>query len=255
MLPLISVIIPVYNMAERLKYMVESLKKQDYGNLEVIFCDDASTDGIMQYLEDLRCNNYFSRTIVLHNNVNKGVSFSRNRSVKSARGEFVNFLDADDLVEPNFFSSLYNALSVNKSDYAACGHKRLNLEDGKIEYHYLRVPENADNEEILLGRIFNRYEISHWALLIGHDFLLKNKLFYTENCSAGEDMEFLIKLLCANGHGTFIEDCLYTYVQHEQMGSRKNTRVKSKRIQRYFEHTEAQFREIEYIKAHYHSKN
>lgn len=61
MQPLISAVIPVYNMAERLKYMVESLRNQDYTNLEVIICDDASTDGVGQYLEELLRKNYFRK--------------------------------------------------------------------------------------------------------------------------------------------------------------------------------------------------
>ncbi len=245
--PYISVVIPVYNVGDRLKFMTESLMKQDYPNLEVIFCDDASTDGSAEYLYGLRRRGAFGNIRVLRNEKNRGVSFSRNRGFRTALGEYVITLDADDMIEPNFISSLYEAIVSANADYASCGYKKLEIKTGGVEPHPLKVPGNASAEQILAGRILNTYTISHCATLYRRSFLTKNNLEYTENCTAGEDMEFLIKMLCCRGKGAFVADQLYTYVQHEGMGSRRFVKAAEKKLARYAEHTECQFREAEAV--------
>lgn len=245
--PYISVVIPVYNVGDRLKFMTESLLKQDYPNLEVIFCDDASTDGALEFLYDLRRSGAFGNMRVLCNKKNRGVSFSRNRGFRTAQGEYVITLDADDMIEPNFISSLYEASVSANADYASCGYKKLEIKTGAVEPHPLKVPKNVSAEDILAGRILNMYEVSHVATLYRRSFLTKNNLEYTENCTAGEDMEFLIKMLCCRGKGAFVAAPLYTYVQHEEMGSRRFVKTPEKKLARYAEHTEAQFREAEAV--------
>ncbi len=241
--PYVSVIVPVYNAAERLKFMVESLRQQDYPSLEVVFCDDASTDGSFEYLEELRQSRVFPCMNILHNEENEGVSVSRNKGLNVARGEYVIFVDADDLLEPNFISSLYTALAAAGGDYASCGYKKLDAATGAVEEHPLRVHTGASAEDVLCGRILNnKINLEHWATLYRKNFLTENKLAYAIGCSAGEDNEFLIKMLCCQGRGAFIDDCLYIYVQHDLMGRRKYNAVREKKIERYSDHTEAQMR-------------
>ncbi len=238
--PYVSIIVPVYNAVERLKFMVESLRRQDYPSLEIIFCDDASTDGSFEYLEELRRSRVFPSMNILHNEENKGVSFARNRGLSMAQGEYVIFVDADDLLEPNFISSLYTALTSAGSDYAACAYKRLYIETGEIVEYPLRVSSNATAEDILCGVILNnKINLGHWAILYRKNFLTENNLCYTDGCTAGEDGEFLIKMLCCMGHGTFIKDYLYTYVQHKLMGGRRYIAIRENKISRYRDHTEA----------------
>ncbi len=241
--PCVSIIIPVFNAADRLKFMVESLRKQDYPELEIIFCDDASTDGSFEYLEELRRNRIFPNMNILHNEENKGVSFARNRGLSVAQGEYVVFVDADDMLEPNFISLLYAAINAAGSDYASCGYKNLEAATGAMEDHPLRVQSDASPEEVLCGRILNnKINLGHWATLYRKDFLTENSLSYTEGCTMAEDEEFLIKMLCCLGRGTYIDDCLYIYVQHGLMGLRKSRASREKKISRYRDHAGALMR-------------
>ena len=94
---LISVIIPVYNVAEYLPQCLDSVVSQTYRNLEIITVDDGSTDG-----SGTICDQYAekdSRFRVIHK-ANGGVSSARNEGLKTAVGDLIGFVDADDWIEP-----------------------------------------------------------------------------------------------------------------------------------------------------------
>jgi len=246
--PLVSVIIPVYNMADRLRYMIQSLQKQDYDNLEVIVYDDASDDSVADELEKLQWAKSFSRVHLIRGEENRGESYARNRGCEASNGEFIVFLDADDLVAPNFISALFTTLQNNDCDYSACGYQTLELSNGAVGKHPLKVSKGTAPGSILTGLILNRYELCQCAILYRKKFLLENNLSYTENCTGGADGEFLMKMCCCEGRGAFIEDCLYSYVYHPQMGSRLYIQNREKKIQRYHDHTMALIRQALWVK-------
>lgn len=93
--PLISVIVPVFNRDKELLGVIQSLNSQTYKCFEVIFVDDYSTKPLASTLSNFDIQPKFNYC-VLRNKVNRGVSFSRNVGVKSAKGDFICFLDSDD---------------------------------------------------------------------------------------------------------------------------------------------------------------
>jgi glycosyltransferase involved in cell wall biosynthesis len=94
-LPLISVIIPVYNAERYLKEALESVFSQTYGNIEVICVDDGSTDGSLAILKS-----YGDRIILVECGINGGIGEARNRGIAKATGEHIAFMDADDIWVP-----------------------------------------------------------------------------------------------------------------------------------------------------------
>lgn len=88
----ISVIIPVYNRIQTLKDAIESVFLQTYKNTEIIVIDDGSKLDIENHLKP-----YLSRIVLIKNEINKGVSFSRNLGIKVSNGEYIAFLDSDDI--------------------------------------------------------------------------------------------------------------------------------------------------------------
>jgi len=248
--PLISIVVPVYNLVDRVKFMIDSLLKQDYGELEIILVNDASTDSSLMCMEEIVSTNVKCNIHIINHNKNKGVSAARNTGLKTAKGDYVIFVDGDDMVETNFVSVLYETISKNNSDMVSCGYRTIEIKRGTKEEHPLTVPANISDIDLIKGRILNKIEVSHWATLFRKDFLLENNLFYEEGCTAGEDIEFIIKVLCRSKKVSFVKDCLYIYVQHDNMGSRKEIKNNEKKIERYLHHTEAHFREAEYIKKY-----
>ena len=96
--PLVSVIIPVYNGADFIGESIDSALQQSYGNLEVIVVDDGSTDGTLAILNGYAAKDDRVRVI---SQVNGGVSKARNTAIAAARGEFIAPLDADDVWRPS----------------------------------------------------------------------------------------------------------------------------------------------------------
>ena len=116
--PLISIIVPAYNVNEYLCKSVDSLLCQSYSNLEIILIDDGSTDSTGKLCDLYAIKD--SRVKVIHQE-NQGVSSARNAALKVAKGDFVSFVDADDYVDETMYEVLVkNALKYN-SDYVITG--------------------------------------------------------------------------------------------------------------------------------------
>lgn len=118
MLPLISVIVPVYNTVKYLDRCMKSILNQNYSNLEILLVDDGSTDGSAE-----RCDFYAaedSRVCVIHKE-NGGQSSARNAGLDLCRGEYISFVDSDDWIEPEMYSTLVNQLILCDAGLAICG--------------------------------------------------------------------------------------------------------------------------------------
>lgn len=116
--PLISVIIPVYNVEKYLARCVESILRQTYQNLEIWLIDDGSTDGSGKI-----CDKYTqkeARIRTLHK-THGGVSSARNMGLEHATGDYISFVDADDYIESSMYEQLLSALINNKADISMCG--------------------------------------------------------------------------------------------------------------------------------------
>src|SRR5574344_344305 len=97
----VSVIIPMYNSKDTIKSAIESVLNQRYKeSIEIIVVNDGSKDGCEKIVEKMIINNQTNRTIKLINKPNCGVSSARNRGIKEANGEYIAFLDSDDMWHP-----------------------------------------------------------------------------------------------------------------------------------------------------------
>lgn len=119
-MPLISIIIPVYNVEKYLSVCLDSVLNQTYKDLEIILVNDGSTDnsGVICDLYARKDN----RIKVLHTD-NNGVSSARNAGIECANGELICFIDSDDTVEENYIDSLVNTWVEDKSDLVICNIK------------------------------------------------------------------------------------------------------------------------------------
>ncbi len=247
--PLISVIIPVYNAGNRFLLMLESLKKQTYKNLEIVIYDDGSTNNLQDFLNTQHLERFFSCVQIIYGQVNKGVSFARNRGFDVSKGEYVIFVDADDLLEPEFIAKLYEAIRVNNADYASCAYKDLLLDKNIINPEQAHISLDSSSEKLLVALILGKYKPAHFTFIYSRRFLVGNGIRYVEGCNADEDFEFLMRVFVAYGRGAFINDMLYIYVFHQEMGSNE-VKDRVKRIKRYRDHTFAEIRMALYVMKH-----
>lgn len=116
--PLISIVIPVYNAANYLAGCFESLQKQTYENLQIIFINDASTDDSLKILEEFKKQD--ERVVVVSQECNKGVSAARNAGLDVCTGDYIGFCDADDVCEPDMFSNMLASAQRKGAEIACC---------------------------------------------------------------------------------------------------------------------------------------
>ena len=118
--PLVSVIIPVYNVESYVSECIESVIAQTYSNIEIVVVNDGSTDGSGFSCDQYACSD--SRVVVVHKE-NEGLSAARNAGIAVCRGDFVAFVDGDDFVSPVFIETLMHAIEVCDCEIAAipCG--------------------------------------------------------------------------------------------------------------------------------------
>lgn len=116
---MISVIIPIYNQAEKLSRTLESLNKQTYRDLEIIIVNDGSTDNPEKVFTDFLTANQTELSFYFFNQENEGAPAARNNGAKNAKGDYFFFCDADAVLEPDALESLLSALSaVPTASYA-----------------------------------------------------------------------------------------------------------------------------------------
>ena len=115
--PLISVVVPVYNVAKYLKKSIESIVNQTYTNLEIILVDDGSKDESGDICEDYSLKD--SRIIVIHK-PNGGLSDARNAGIKQAKGEYITFVDSDDTIDYDMIEFLYDLILKFNTKMSIC---------------------------------------------------------------------------------------------------------------------------------------
>ena len=205
--PLISVIIPVYNVGEFLLPCLDSLMAQSYKNLEILLIDDGSTDGSGD-----RCDAYAqkdSRFRVIHKE-NGGVSSARNLGLDMAQGEYIAFIDADDWVAPDYFAVLYGDLVSQNVDAAYCSFRFVD-ETGKdipCDRARIAVPQRIADLDTLLASVELLGAV--WGVLFSAATLRGQRF---SNMRYGEDLLFMYNWHCTNPTVSLNPYRGYAYVQ------------------------------------------
>ena len=167
-LPLISVIIPVYNVGRFIEQSIRSIISQTYENLEIIIIDDGSTDGSAETCDKLRAED--SRIILIHQS-NGGPSLARNMGLDICKGEYISFVDGDDFIEPTMIEDLYHLIIDYGADMSQCDFNV--IKDGAL----------VDNPVIAdpVITVYDRPAIDQLLVrLKGSDVVQWNKLYKRE---------------------------------------------------------------------------
>ena len=133
MKPLISVIVPIYNVEKYIKQCIDSILMQTYKNLEIILVDDGSPDNCPQICDEYAKKD--SRVRVIHKK-NGGLSDARNVALDIAQGEFIGFVDSDDWISADMFEYLLEALTGYQADISCC--ETVNVYKYRMQYKNLK---------------------------------------------------------------------------------------------------------------------
>ena len=176
-MPLVSFIIPTYNTEKYIKATVYSILNQSYEDIEIIAVNDGSTDKSLKILNDIECNDNRLKII---NTKNQGVSSARNTGIDNANGEWIYFIDSDDLLLPNALSVLLK----HKDDDIDIIMTEI------IKSNETNTPFFDGNEKIITHNEFTK-EIDKigWTCFVSVSKFIKRKLIIDNNIRFDTDIE------------------------------------------------------------------
>ena len=176
--PLISIIIPIYNVEPYLRRCLDSITSQTYTNLEIILVDDGSPDSCPQICDEYAAKD--NRIIVIHK-ANGGLSDARNTGTKLANGEYIFYLDADDEIPPDSISLLIEQVRLHPSVELVIGEMQSSPHSKAYDTFYLKDSDYINSNlwvRKLFFRIHNRLPVNACNKLINKQFLVQNHLFF-----------------------------------------------------------------------------
>ncbi len=218
--PLITVIVPVYNIKDYLPRCVRSITAQTYSRLEIILVDDGSTDGTGQLCDRLAGED--GRIRVLHKE-NGGSSSARNLALAQAAGEYVGFVDSDDYIAPDMYELLMGGIREFRASAAQVARDEID-EKGNPLPDICVPPEEAvvlDDREFMEELLMHRGDCSFCTKLIRRD------LFPEEAFPLGklnEDFHLLVRMLPGMGGIVSLPDQAYHVFYRIGSNSRKADR-------------------------------
>lgn len=163
-LPLISIIIPVYNVEKYLDRCVNSVVNQTYKNLEIIIVDDGSPDNCPALCDEWAKKD--SRITVLHKQ-NGGLSSARNFGFSHSNGEFISYVDSDDFISSIYVEKLYEMLNQNEADISCASYTPIQSEDFIPETDNSEYPVFVMDGKEACKELFTTQKVSTmaWAKL------------------------------------------------------------------------------------------
>jgi len=210
--PVVSVIIPAYNSAKYLSDAIASVLEQTYTDYEIIVINDGSTDNtneiVAPYLDQIR---YFKQS-------NQGVSSTRNRGICLARGEFIAFLDADDMLMPFKLKQQLEIFSNQPQIGIVNSGFRIITEAGKEvsdTERWHKIPQLTPEIWLLHKPVLPS------AMMFRRDWLIKVKGF-DPRFFASEDVELVLRMVAQGCKGAWHRAVTVYYRQHEASATQSN---------------------------------
>ena len=237
--PLVSIILPVYNAQNHLARCVGSICAQTYRNIEIIILNDGSKDQSLPVCEEFRQKD---PRILLVDKANSGVSDTRNLGLKLASGKYVEFVDSDDYLDPDFTERLVAAAEENEADFVIAPYKmvipagaskpeqvldRIQDELGVMsvarppevrEYGFL--PAGVYDKDTFALRLMDKpasyfYSVL-WNKLYRRDILTGNDIQFVSEMRWAEDLVFNLRYIQYAERFVAIDKPGYYYVQNPQ---------------------------------------
>ena len=216
--PLISVIVPVYNADKHLGKCLDSILNQSYHNLEIILVDDGSTDNSASICDEYASKN--NRIKVLHKK-NSGQASARNTGIEMAVGEFITFVDDDDWIESNMYEVLMNNAMRFNADISGCATV-MDYEGAKSVYPFEKAKTGIISKDEVCLNIMYQTNLS-WGTVWNKIF--RRELFDTMRFPAGcelEDYYVIFQMVCKADVIFFDNKPLYHWIQRTTSQSKRS---------------------------------
>lgn len=210
--PTLSIIIPMYNTGDSTTELIGAILSDKFQDLEIIVIDDGSADDSFAKIKKIK-----NPKIKLFHQKNFGASSARNLGIKQAKGQYISFIDSDDMIRPNFISFLMRQIRKNNIDLVVTGifYHRLNTGHSKSIYT-TPVPKKSNDESfkayiLKLMNIDGRmYSVNN--KIFKAEIIKNNNLLFDASLNFAEDTKFVLDYLNhIVGEIAFIYKPLYIY--------------------------------------------
>lgn len=206
-MPRISVIVPVYNVEEYLERCLTSIVKQTYKDLEIICINDGSTDNSLEILKAFAQKDV---RIIIIDQPNQGLSSARNIGISRATGEYISFIDSDDYIDENTYTTITNQLS-NDIDMVSFGTTIFGeafTEKRRGDEKYYRIKFSGVQKAKLSNML--KTNVAVWNKLFKTNIIRKYNILFPEKRHY-EDFDFYCKYYACCSKILYIKDKLYNY--------------------------------------------
>ena len=212
-MPLLSVIVPIYNKETYLSICIDSILEQSFANFELLLINDGSSDGSLAI-----CKSYEKKDkrIKVYDKENGGASSAKNFGIKRANGVFCSFVDADDYIDKDFFRNLINKIENNKIDLAI--GNVLFVDENKNTTRNINLVEG----DFSLRDFFSFFPLympnaiigAPWNKIYRVSILKKNNILFDESITNNEDLHFNINYFYFCKSVSVVGYPLYHYINH-----------------------------------------
>lgn len=205
----VSIIIPAFNSENYIENCIKSIEQAEKYiiNIEIIIVDDGSTDKTFVLVEKLKKK--YGNIRVFHKE-NGGVSSARNFGLMVAQGDFVLFVDADDILDKNALASVFNEIENNKADYYMFPINK-EIKKGVIQKQNYSVTGMTITREAAYKYFYVDGNNGPWSKLFNIDIIRDNRLYFHEDLRIHEDVIFCMEYLEHCNNVRYCEDTIYTY--------------------------------------------
>lgn len=217
--PLLSVVVPVYNAEKYLANLINSVLSQNFENFELFLINDGSTDKSLEV-----CNTYsnMDKRIVVIDKKNEGPSATRNLGIEKSSGKYIMFLDSDDIIEPSMFKNMVEAAETNSCDLVMCGFFADIINKGKIISSVNVFEENiviknnmSIKEYVVSTMMRNSIFYGMWNKLYKLDIIKERNISLRDDINIGEDLLFNLEYTYYVQKLQVLKECYYHYFQYD----------------------------------------
>lgn len=212
--PLVSIVVPVYNASSHLELCVLTLVNQTYSNIEVLLINDGSSDASGELCAKLQ--GQFTQVRAFHG-INQGVAEARNRGISESRGEFLQFVDADDLIDDRMTEVLIANQQQEDADLVICGYFEIDNSSGLSRRRQVSGRAVLSKDE-LRDEFYDLRRAgminSCWNKLFRLSLVSEHGLAFAHDLDYAEDALFCVEYLVLAETTVVVPDCLYHYVQY-----------------------------------------
>lgn len=222
--PKVSVIVPVYNLEDLISETLMSLINQTFKDFEIIVLNDGSKDNSLSIISVFA---QFDKRIKIVNQENQGLGATRNNALCFAKGEYILYLDGDDLLSNDAIEILVESMKKDDFDFVVLGAYNYHSSKKSVgSYSYQKLPKFLrnkilENNDEILSNLF-RFPRTAWSKFYRKDFVVKNGLKFQEKVT-GEDQLFFVNAFINANKIMVLEKNLYYYRR-----ARKNSLTFSK---------------------------